>query len=324
MLAYVVKPILGFMYFIHKTFSVILAVGIYVGRTIFLILAKLVEVVGALFAALAIIGEELYYFLCELNASVSAVSQYVRTSANGGINGVIEAVVIFCHHIRRFFLNTQLFSKLLATKLGTFVCDFFELFHNALLLIGDCAWWLITLLPRYLGHIVIVVGDAIVCGITETRKILIYTLAVIVEDIFRLTIGIVLLFLLWHNRRRLGLYVLRCILKLKRGLILCYRRLRSLSIWILRRRRTTPSAVRTTPTRSRLPRQSISPAPSDKSVEPHQRCVVCRDRQKCVVLLPCKHLCLCEECADYMIFSAQSQKCPLCRTNIVHSMSVYT
>lgn len=107
-------------------------------------------------------------------------------------------------------------------------------------------------------------------------------------------------------------------------MILCYRRLVSLILCLFGRRRN-PSVVRTTPTRSRLPRPSVSPASGeDKPKDPHQRCVVCRDRQKCVLLLPCKHLCLCEDCADYILFTGQQQKCPLCRTNIVHSMSVYT
>lgn len=86
---------------------------------------------------------------------------------------------------------------------------------------------------------------------------------------------------------------------------------------------TTPTRVLGPQRRSHLTRSSISPGHSDKSLDSQQRCVICRDRQKCVLLLPCKHLCLCEECADYMFFSAQRQNCPLCRSEINNSMSVY-
>uniref|UniRef100_A0A1I8Q0P1 RING-type domain-containing protein n=1 Tax=Stomoxys calcitrans TaxID=35570 RepID=A0A1I8Q0P1_STOCA len=323
MLCCIIKPVLVFMHSFHKVFIFILNVAIYAGRTLFLILIKSGEFIREVFAALAIIAEELYYFLCDLYESASAVSLYVRTSANGGVNGIIEAIVVFCRHMRKFFLNTQIISKLVATKLGCFVCHFLDLVRNALLLITDCAWWLITLIPRYLLYSAIAVGDAIVGGITLMRKAVVYSITIVVEDIFRLTIGIVLLILLWHNRRRLARVAIRFVSNLKRIIVLCFHRLCLFTNWILGRR-TRLSVVRTTPTRSRLPRQRVSPAASEKSIDPHQRCVVCRDRQKCVVLLPCKHLCLCEECADYMIFSAQRQTCPLCRTSIVHSMSVYT
>ena len=38
-------------------------------------------------------------------------------------------------------------------------------------------------------------------------------------------------------------------------------------------------------------------------------CLVCMSEAKCVLLLPCRHLCVCVECFD----SFQQQKCPVCR-----------
>jgi len=48
-------------------------------------------------------------------------------------------------------------------------------------------------------------------------------------------------------------------------------------------------------------------------------CVICQDREKSVVLLPCRHMCLCAECAlhDHL------QQCPLCRRHIQDRLSVY-
>ncbi|XP_073822187.1 uncharacterized protein [Musca autumnalis] len=328
MLAYIVTPVIQFMHLLHKISVFILSTGYHTGRTIFLILLKICHFIRDLFAALIVIGEELYNFLCELNASVSAVSHYVRTSANGGVSSVIDAGLIFCRHLSKFFSNTRIHSKLLATKLGSFVCDFFELLRNALLLIADCVWWLITLVPRILLYLLIAVGDAIVAIITTIRKAIVYSVTVVIEDIFRITIAVTVLIVVWHNKRRLALFVIRSIRYLKDILVLFYRRLILLYNRLFRRQRRNPSLngqpQNSTPTRSRLPRQSVSPATSEKSIDTHQRCVVCRDRPKCVLLLPCKHLCLCDECADYILFSGQRQTCPLCRTNIVHSMSVYT
>lgn len=215
MLTYLVKPVLEFMHFLQKSSTFILTTSYHIGRAIFLVILKIFNIICDTLTALVIIGEELYHFVYELNTSVGAVSHYVRTSTNGGVNLLIDAVVVFCRHIRKFFTNTKLHSKLLATNLGHFVCYLFDLVRNALLLIADCAWWLLTLIPRGLISIVIVVGDLTVNFITTARKAVVYTVTVVIEDIFRLTIAVVLLVVLWHNRRRVGLWMLQCCVYLK-------------------------------------------------------------------------------------------------------------
>lgn len=48
-------------------------------------------------------------------------------------------------------------------------------------------------------------------------------------------------------------------------------------------------------------------------------CVICEDGKKQVVLLPCKHMCLCKACADF----EKIKECPMCRSNIESSMAVF-
>ena len=43
-------------------------------------------------------------------------------------------------------------------------------------------------------------------------------------------------------------------------------------------------------------------------------CVVCITNPKIVVLLPCRHLCVCKECFDLLL--AENRECPLCRSDI--------
>jgi len=50
------------------------------------------------------------------------------------------------------------------------------------------------------------------------------------------------------------------------------------------------------------------------------QCVVCQDELKSVVLLPCRHLCLCLECS---ITVTRKGKCPLCRSAIETALSVF-
>lgn len=53
-------------------------------------------------------------------------------------------------------------------------------------------------------------------------------------------------------------------------------------------------------------------------------CVICTDRPKRVLLLPCRHLCLCVGCAERLLFEYRQQGCPLCRFPVERSMHVFT
>lgn len=48
-------------------------------------------------------------------------------------------------------------------------------------------------------------------------------------------------------------------------------------------------------------------------------CVICQEHEKSVVLLPCRHMCLCDKCASMEAVTS----CPLCRRNIDHKINVF-
>jgi hypothetical protein len=56
----------------------------------------------------------------------------------------------------------------------------------------------------------------------------------------------------------------------------------------------------------------------DKQAE-QRMCVVCTTKEKSVVLLPCRHMCLCDDCSKH----EQLELCPLCRRPIAHKISVF-
>jgi hypothetical protein len=51
-------------------------------------------------------------------------------------------------------------------------------------------------------------------------------------------------------------------------------------------------------------------------------CVVCEESKKQVILLPCKHMCLCKNCATGCLFKTLNE-CPMCRAKIEDSMEVF-
>ncbi len=84
----------------------------------------------------------------------------------------------------------------------------------------------------------------------------------------------------------------------------------------LRARKKSPS-----PSRSA---GGASPEMTDEE-ELNRKCVVCQDQVKTVLVLPCKHMCLCVDCA-HTIASSRSRirrVCPLCRGRIHTVMNVY-
>jgi hypothetical protein len=49
-------------------------------------------------------------------------------------------------------------------------------------------------------------------------------------------------------------------------------------------------------------------------------CVICCEGQKSVVLLPCRHMCLCDSCGHM----DRIDTCPLCRVKITNKLSVFS
>jgi hypothetical protein len=52
---------------------------------------------------------------------------------------------------------------------------------------------------------------------------------------------------------------------------------------------------------------------SNNKVQTQQKCIVCMDRLRDVLLLPCKHLVLCSGCAEQMEGRGALDSCPYCR-----------
>lgn len=140
--------------------------------------------------------------------------------------------------------------------------------------------------------------------------------------------------------RKLKLILRRIALKIRDYLIVRY----ALVLEYIRRTgtrptRVVPQSIVSTPRQplnsTNSSNSSCSPSPgqsiirkrksvrniSNKKLGDSNLCIICQDRDRCVVLFPCKHLCLCVECAREI--SSYQNDCPLCRTRISQKINVY-
>lgn len=50
-------------------------------------------------------------------------------------------------------------------------------------------------------------------------------------------------------------------------------------------------------------------------------CTICQEHDRCILFLPCKHVCVCRECDEKL--QRYDRSCPICRTVIKKSMKIY-
>jgi len=50
-------------------------------------------------------------------------------------------------------------------------------------------------------------------------------------------------------------------------------------------------------------------------------CVICQDKEKCIMILPCRHLCICQDCQGPL--QRQNNNCPICRKPVRQTIKAY-
>jgi Zinc finger, C3HC4 type (RING finger) len=72
-----------------------------------------------------------------------------------------------------------------------------------------------------------------------------------------------------------------------------------------------------------LPPLPAGPARGEGSEPASAPCVICTDRPAIRALVPCGHLCLCDDCSVQFLHSASQRACPLCRVHATSTLRIY-
>lgn len=85
--------------------------------------------------------------------------------------------------------------------------------------------------------------------------------------------------------------------------------------WKTRQERRSADELRENLAASRRQRRQFV---RDSDLREDQLCVICRTNPREIILLPCGHVCLCEDCADGIV-----DLCPICRAKIAQKAAAY-
>lgn len=293
---------------------------------------------------LTIVYDDFCEFVSDMNNDVFEI---VKIFHNRLINIFSDAITVV-QYVTDFIVNSFDWSRLATLNLFCHSCDSIAWLvygiRNVCILIGNSIWLLIMIVPNSL--LFISSKTLFICKFTIDAFIA--SIVAIIHAIPSTVIGtwnyfadfplqsfcglIVLLPLLKNHRIVLALLTLasnRCIqwatiflLQLDRGTQSIFNVCQCIVDWIT-------DALRL---HRRRQHESIS---NDENIseifdecanicgnETSNRCVICQDRAKTVLLLPCRHLCLCRSCANHLSEQYRSI-CPLCRKRFRDAIQVY-
>lgn len=299
----------------------------------------LLEQLGSIAFTLSSVGSVLYDSLtvfCQDNlqflqgalhfvtSSLDATTRSVMTGFSKGYSAIqaVLSVIVSVYNAVAFVVTMSVKGLI---YLGTFI-------HKMIILFGSGVWFLVSFLPLMLYYTYIIFVQFVTSLYHEccdiTYQSLVYTRAVVKNTVLFVTD------VPWESLA--GLIVAACLaytfmlfyLNIK---AYCIRKFRYLQRYYRRIPGLAARNTRVTPARRRPVRNVREQAVAQTPVRRQQKdsppglsetyCVICQEHPKCVLLLPCKHVCMCLGCARELRY--YNGLCPICRTDIENTMKIY-
>ncbi|XP_072394962.1 uncharacterized protein [Diabrotica undecimpunctata] len=220
----------------------------------------------------------------------------------------------------------------------TLIIALFQLIKHFIVLFGAGVWFVITLIPFSIISLLNLFASAIksvlqniydtivttVIGLNDClRNIYVFVTDVPVESAVGLIVAGCLIYVITQFNVAIYLYSRRVYL----NLLSRFRRpfvppvVQRQTIRNERNYLRLPLNRRPQIRRSFVPEAIPNmPNKNDNTVD-ERYCVICQERNKCILVLPCKHVCMCMECnAQLQLYNTT---CPICRNDIESTMKIF-
>lgn len=328
--------ICGWIEAIVSVFVNIFAAGYVLGRIIihvlFIISDAMVEFSKSIASCAVCFYEDAKIFLHDIDYQYGHIIRMLNTGMNNFLSDISELISAVTSSITWFSDQTK--SELLKACMGLRDLSSYSAtgIRNWFVLIGNSVWMILMFIPNILISIVYnilkltgfmskniistvksfiaIVSDSIynsfiffttiplqsICGIVSIYLIIKYR-----RNIFRL------LHKMYNVSSRSIRYLITKIITLAANIFYVFIPIRNL----------LPNIWRLSPISEDYANPSSSPTKTDIC----NLCVICQDKMKTIVLLPCRHLCLCRDC--FRQLRRYRQECPMCREPYHHSIQVY-
>ncbi|XP_063822520.1 uncharacterized protein LOC135072509 [Ostrinia nubilalis] len=299
----------------------------YIGKLIVATAAGIANAINNVFASLALLLQIVYEDNLKIvTEDIPNLVQHSVDTCDSQIHYVLSCLGLLFNDV-----NYKI-GVVLGTFLSIFdaimkvVSEVLFLLKDAAIFVGNTLWLIITFLPLQVplllqigfGFVKNAVCDAIVDSYMALLKLTNFMTDVPLESFLGIVSGIILVRLCVHFRSTIISQMIDLHWSVIRKILYLYYTLYNY---------VTDSEVRVIAHMANG--QSIETRDSDLSVNNENEdngsadalCIICQERQKCVLTLPCRHVCLCAECCRRLY--GYQRTCPICRTFIYHSVTVY-
>ena len=325
-----IEILVKLFFIISNTLYYLLYISFSTGKLIILALTGILQCLRYLYSLtstlLTILSEDFTIFAMDIEHGFLCEMKYIIDWTHKLIGAIIRVLNVFkqLFHTGTLLLEIPSIFYKGVSPVFVFIGKIFTVIKKIFVHVGYRINFILSLVPRALLNVVFTVINSVqflfvrlIYAFTDVLNIINFIICKIILYVLDIPIGAVLVSLaviciLYVIFNALVHYdfleskVLQLLGFCYRKLTLCFNKIKPVFKYILPKRRQTRNAVPT-----------VSPDRTGKEYF----CVICDERQKCILFLPCKHVCTCSECSDLNVL--YSRKCPLCRTIIERKLKIF-
>uniref|UniRef100_A0A2A4J122 RING-type domain-containing protein n=1 Tax=Heliothis virescens TaxID=7102 RepID=A0A2A4J122_HELVI len=296
---------------------------------------KLIVAAGSCVSSLIIRTTKsiILFFQIVYEDNLPVFTEEIPASANGIIDTFVnqlkdvkDGVVDIYNEIFAKFCGLITTTNWLLIAVVKVLVEVLIVLKSSVIFVGDTVWFLVTFvpihLPQLLRAVFMYVGHIIENGIINAYMTLLqfsnYLTEVPLQSFMGITCAIIIVHLIVHFRETITVHMAMLYWSLIRNVFYLYYTLinyfTNSEVGIITQMAATQDL------HSREVGLSSS-ARDDAASLSDALCIICQEQQKCVLTLPCRHVCLCIDCCRRLY--GYQRTCPICRTFIYHTVTVY-